>query len=104
MLLRGVIRTIKCHMERCTQEGLREYSPIFQWLVEHAGSILSRCQKGPDGRTPIEKLHGKKSTQEFVPFGEKVLARPISLRTVEQNESQIQVLSVAGSTVPSASW
>ena len=42
-------------------------------------------------------LHGKKSTQEFVPFGEKVLAKTNILRTVEQNESQIQVRSVAGS-------
>ena len=27
---------------------------------------------------PFERLHGKKPTQEFVPFGEKVLATPIS--------------------------
>ena len=40
--------------------------------------ILSKCQKGRDGRTPFERLQGKKPTQEFVPFGEKVLARPIS--------------------------
>ena len=78
MLLRGVIRTIKCHVESCTQEELQEDSPTLPWLVEHAGSILSRCQKARDGRTPFERLHGKKPTQEFVPFGEKVLARPIS--------------------------
>ena len=30
------------------------------------------------GRTPFERLHGKKPTQEFVPFGEKVLARQIT--------------------------
>ena len=78
MLLRGVIRTIKCHVESCTQEELREDSPILPWLVEHAGRILSRGQKGPDGRTPFERLHGKKPTQEFVPLEEKVLARPIS--------------------------
>ena len=41
-------------------------------------SILSRCHKGRNGRTPFEILHGKKRTAEFVPFGEKVLARPIS--------------------------
>ena len=78
MLLHGVIRTIKCHVESCTQEELREDSQILPWLVEHAGSNVSRCQKGRDGRTPFERLHGKKPTQEFVPFGEKVLARPIS--------------------------
>ena len=48
------------------------------WLVEHAGCILSRCQKGRDGKTPFERLHGKKPTQEFVPFGEKVLARQVT--------------------------
>ena len=78
MLMRGVIRTIKCYVESCTQEELWEDSPILPWLVEHAGSMLSRCQKGRDGRTPLERLHGKKPTQEFMPFGEKVLTRPIS--------------------------
>ena len=87
MLLRGVIRTIKCHVESCTQEELRGDSPILPWLVEHAGSIFSRCQKGRDGRTPFERLHGEKLTLEFVPFGD----------IHEQNESQIQVRSVAGS-------
>ena len=46
MLLRGVTRTIKFHVESCTQEELREDSPILPWLVEQAGSIVSRCQKG----------------------------------------------------------
>ena len=77
MMLRGVIRTFKCHWESCTQKELREDSPVLPWLVEHAGSILSRCQKGRDGQAPFERLHGK-PTQEFVPFGERVLARPIS--------------------------
>ena len=48
------------------------------WLVEHTGCVLSRCQKGRDGKTAFERLHGKKPTQEFVPFGEKVLARKIT--------------------------
>ena len=50
------------------------------WL-EHAGRILSRCQKGRDGKTPFERLHGKKPTtpsKECVPFGEKVLAQHIT--------------------------
>ena len=107
MLLRGVIRTMKCYVESCTQEDLREDSLNLPWLVEHAGSILQRGQKGRDGRTPLERLCGKALTQKFVLFEEKVLARPIFLRTVKQNESQIQVRSVAGSekrTVPSAPW
>ena len=66
MPLRGIIRTIKCHIDSSTQEALRDDSPILRWLVEHAGCILSRCQKGRDGETPCERLHGKKLSQEFV--------------------------------------
>ena len=46
---------------------------------------------GRDGKTPFERLHGKKPTQEFVPFGATVLATPISTDPEEQNESQIPV-------------
>ena len=56
MLFCGVTRTIKCHVESCTQEELREDSPILPWSVDHAGSILSRCQMGRDGRTPFERF------------------------------------------------
>ena len=78
MQIRGIIRTIKCHVESSTQEPLSDESPILPWLVEHAGCILSRCQKGRDGKTPFERLHDKKPTQEFVPFGEKVLAKQVA--------------------------
>ena len=69
MLLRGIIRSIKCHIE-WTQEPLNDDSLVMPWLVEHHRCILSRCQKGRDGKTPSERLHGKKPTQEFVPFGD----------------------------------
>ena len=37
----------KCHIE---SRALGDESPVVQWLVEHAGCILSRCQKGRDGK------------------------------------------------------
>ena len=43
MQIRGIMRTIKCHIESNTQEPLSDESPILPWLVEHAGCILSRC-------------------------------------------------------------
>ena len=78
MLLRGIIRTMKCHIESRTQESLGDEFPVIPWLVEHAGCILSRCQKGRHGKTPFERMHGKKPPQESVPFGEKVLARQVN--------------------------
>ena len=68
----------KFHIESSTQGPLSDESPVLPWLVEHAGCILTRCQKGRDGKTPFERLHGKKSVPEFVPFGEKVLAKQIT--------------------------
>ena len=61
MLIRGIIRTIKCHIESRTQEPLSDDSLVMPWLVEHAGCILSRCQKGRDGKTPFERLHNVSS-------------------------------------------
>ena len=71
VLLRGVLRTIKCHVESCTQEELRENSPVLPWWGEHAGSFWTWRQKGGDCRTPFERLHGEKPTQVFVPFGRR---------------------------------
>ena len=78
MLISGVIRTSKCHNESSTQAPLSDESPILPRLMEHAGCILSRCQKGRDGKTPFASLRGTKPSQECVPVGEKVLAGQIS--------------------------
>ena len=59
-------------------------------MVEHAGCILSRCQKGRDGKTPFERLHGKKPTQEFVPFGENVLARRVTTEPMNRMNPRYQ--------------
>ena len=90
MLIRGIIRTIKCHIESRTQEPISDESLVTPWLVEHAGCILSRCQKGRNGKTPFERLHGKKPTQEFVPFGEKVLARRVNTEPMNRMNPRYQ--------------
>ena len=90
MLIRGLVRTIKCHIESRTQEPISDDSPVTLWLVEHAGCILSRCQKGRDGKTPFERLHGKKPTQSFVPFGEKVLARRVTTEPLNRMNPRYQ--------------
>ena len=45
MLLRGIIRTVKCHIESRMQEPLNDDSHVMPWSVKHAGCILSRCHK-----------------------------------------------------------
>ena len=45
-------------------------------MVEHAATLINRCQKGHDGKTPERRLKGKESKQGFVEIGEQVIAKP----------------------------
>ena len=44
---------------------LGDESAFLPWLLERAGCILSRCQKGGDGKTPFERLNGKYRRKNF---------------------------------------
>ena len=61
-----------CHIESSAQEPLCHESPNLPWSVEHAGCVLSRCQKIVTRKTSFERL------RETVPCGEKVLAKQVS--------------------------
>ena len=104
MQLRGIIRTVKCHIESRMQEPLDDDSLVMPWLVEHPGCILSRCQKGLDGKTLFERLLGKRPTQEFVPFGEKVLARKITTDPMNRMNARYQCGIWLGMQNNSAEW
>ena len=79
MLLRGVIRSIKCHVESCTQEELREDSPIFPVVGGTCGEHFVHVPEGSRRSDAVRKIAWQKEpTEEFVPFEEKALARPIS--------------------------
>ena len=95
MLLRGVIRTIKCHVESCTQEELREDSPILPWLVGHAGAFCPGARRVAVGRH-LKGWMARRRHKNLCHSGRRAGETNIH-RTVEQSESQIQVWSVAGS-------
>ena len=81
----------QCHIESRTQEPPNDDSPVMPWLVEHARMYpCPGVRKGRDGKTPYERLHGKKPTQEFVPFGEKVLARTITTYPMNRMNTRYQ--------------
>ena len=42
------------------------------WLVEHAADMLNKYVVGKDGRTPYERIHGKRCKGEMFEFGRKV--------------------------------
>ena len=67
MQLRGVLRTIRCHIEGSTQEPVRDDSPVLPQWVEHAVNILSRCQKGRDGWTHLRDSTANDHTKNSLP-------------------------------------
>ena len=83
MLLRGIIRTAKCHIESRTQEPVNDDSLVMPWVVEHAGCILSSCQKRSHGKTPFEAAD-KKNYHRFDEQDEP----QISARSLTRNAKQ----------------
>ena len=59
---------------RRTPRRLSDVAVVGGTREEHLVQVPERSRRSDT----IERLHGKKPTQEFVPFGEEVLARPIS--------------------------
>ena len=49
--------------------------PVFPWLVEHAGDLLTKYSIGRDGRTAYERLKEKKASGEMYEFGSFVMHR-----------------------------
>ena len=64
MLTRGIIRTIKCHVESSTQEPLPATNHrICRVWWNMPDSSCPGVRKGRDGKTPFERLHGKRPSQ-----------------------------------------
>ena len=58
--LEGMIRRIKDYIETKMQEKLKKDSPMFAWIVEAVGTMITRYRTGEDGKTPYQRLKGKK--------------------------------------------
>ena len=75
--LEGMIRTTKDHIETKMGGKLDQDSPMLAWIVESAGTIITRYRIGSDGRTAYQRLKGKRPSNMIVPLGEKVLYLPL---------------------------
>ena len=71
--VKGMIRTLRCSIEEKTKKNIRLDSNIVPWIVRHASYILTRCKVGPDGKTAMQKMKGRRVNVPWIPFGESVL-------------------------------
>ena len=63
------VRVLKLGLQRRISSFVPTMHPIMTWLIQHAGDMLSKLEVGADGRTPYERLRGKRYRGEVVEFG-----------------------------------
>eukprot|EP00969_Alexandrium_andersonii_P154413 6825617-Alexandrium_andersonii.AAC.1 len=48
-------------------------SPKWPWMIRHAGTLISRCRTGTDGKTAYGRIKGHECVREHLEFGERVM-------------------------------
>ena len=71
----GMVRTMKLDLEEKLGVPIPCAHPIMSWMVEHAAETLNRYLVGEDGKTPYERLRGKKYRGEMYEFGRWMMHR-----------------------------
>ena len=59
-LVAGQARTLKAALEHRMGARIPPDARILCWLVEFAVYLMSRCDIGSDGKTPLHRLHGRR--------------------------------------------
>ncbi len=70
-----MIRVHKLAVETRIKAKLPCVHPMMAWLVEHAADVLNRYCIGKDGRTPYQRLKGRKFVGHMLEFGCPVMFR-----------------------------
>ena len=73
----GMVRTLKDYVEAKMQEPLKEDDAMLLWIIDYAGTVITRSKIGPDGRTAYQRLKGKSPSNQVTAIGEKVLYMPV---------------------------
>ena len=71
--VQGMIRTMRSALEEKWGIKLDVVHPIWAWIAEYAGWLLTRCEVGRDGKTAYERIKGKQARVQGMEFGEGVL-------------------------------
>ena len=71
------MRTLKSALDARYKAQVHPRHPVLCWMVDYAGSLITRFNRGSDGRTPYERLTGKKWNISLPEFGECVFYKPL---------------------------
>ena len=63
--VQGQVRTMKSALESRLSKRVDMNHPSLPWMVQHAGSLISRYLRGEDGSTAYRRLRGRDSTVQW---------------------------------------
>ena len=70
-LVASQVRTLKAAVEHRIGVRVPPVARILCWLVEFAAYLMNRGDIGRDGKTALQRLHGRRDNTPIVEFGEK---------------------------------
>ena len=73
-------RVLKSHLEERLKRPLYWSEPLAKWLVRHSANCLYRYRIEADGKTPNQRLAGKRWRPQTVEFGERAAFLPVAAR------------------------
>ena len=88
-------RTLKAALEHRIGTRVPPDARILCWLVAFAAYLMNRCV-GSDGKTPLQRLHGRRDNTPILEFGEKILYMPGQASEREKVGTAIPSWSVCG--------
>ena len=89
-LVAGQVRALKAALEHRIGTKVPPDARILFWLVGFAAYLLmSRCDIGRDGKTPLQRLHGRRDNTPILEFGEKILYMPSQQEEESGNRDSI---------------
>ena len=84
----GQIRTLRSAIEARIGQNIFPGGALFAWLVVHAANLINMYEVGKDGRTPYQRLKGRKLTSNMIEFGECVHFLP--LKHLDSGKAEIR--------------
>ena len=86
---KGMFRTLSLALEGRIGVEIPVSHPLMAWLVEHTAELLAKYTVGHDGRTPLERLRGRRYRLANFEFGEQVMVRtPVTCITSPPGEAR----------------
>ena len=71
------VRTFKDALNDAIKDRIPPSHDILAWMVDHVASIYRRVVVGVDGKTPMERIRGRKGRDIMAEFGEYVHYMPL---------------------------